>query len=139
MHTPHADKFESNADDHGYSGDRAFSQARIKLYAEPLGEHAHFNETLVAIGSSGGYDVYAQMLLFENVACSPAEGEIKVKDEKGKEWEVQIPVYYHFNLVKDSTAKHDGLKIRHISTIKDTGVVNDKLDARGIGHKRSIN
>lgn len=74
-------------------------------------------------------------LLLIVLTCS----EPKVKDDDGREWELEIPVFYHLQLSKEADGPHGGLKMKYATMIKDTGLVNDKLDERGIGHKRSVN
>lgn len=58
--------------------DHAFKRAAVKLYSDPLGEHKHENETLIATESSDGYEVYAQLVIYANVAGKPVEGETKI-------------------------------------------------------------
>ena len=123
----------------GHGDDHAFNRGAAKIYTEPLADHKHENGTLLALESSNHWDVYAQMTMYANAAGTPDGSEQKVKDGNGKEWELAIPLFYHLDIVKDSSAKHAGLRMKKVSMVQDLGAVNDLLDRRGVGHKRTVN
>lgn len=115
-------------------------RAAEELWAKPLKQHKHVPQLLIVLeAGDDGYDIYAHYARFINVAGEPAEGERKVKDAEGVEWDAEMPAFYHFDVVNDGKGPWHGSRTRHISMIKDMGVLNDKLDARGLGHKRNLN
>ena len=47
--------------------------------------------------------------------------EPKVKDGSGKQWDVVTPSAFHFAYVKDSRAKHDGVRLQSTRIFADSG------------------
>ena len=47
--------------------------------------------------------------------------EPKVRDPSGKEWDVVTNSAFHFEYVKDSKAKHDGIKLKSTKIFCDSG------------------
>jgi len=68
--------------------------------------------------------------LFANL---PGQGEgSKVKDVKGREWDIKVPAGFHFVYMKDSEAKHDGIKLATTSVTSDSGPIVVELLKRGV-------
>ena len=60
-----------------------------------------------------------QAYMFANLRVLGSEP--KVKDASGKEWDICNPSVFHFEYVKDSKAKHDGVLLKSTRIFADSG------------------
>ena len=124
--TMHTAEHVSNSKEEAWDHHDAF-------YSKPLAAHTHTPSTIIAIEKSDGWDVYSHTLLYLNLEGTPASEEKKVRnDDDGLEYDMVLPAFYIFDLVKDPAGKHHGIKIRHTKTVLDAGSVDQALARRGV-------
>lgn len=139
VHTPHGDVLQSALDSSHHDTDHVFAKVCDQFYADVLEPQKHFFTHIIALDADFGYDAWWMGNLFGNVkGQSGAVSENKVKDPEGFEWDVEIPLAYHFEFVKDDSTPL-GVKMRYMKIFTDRGLVNDALEKRGHGHLKTTN
>ncbi len=74
-----------------------------------------------------------QAHLYATLPGQPARGEPpKVKDQKGREFDVVIPAGFKFEYKKDSGSKHGPVKLQKIELMSDSLPIVMMLAKRGV-------
>jgi hypothetical protein len=110
--------------------DEAFEQAKA-LYA-PFTKEFHEPYFLVSWETSDGYGMLGQAHCFANCPGEPVQGEQKVKDGQGREWDVKIPGAFLFDYVKKDGAAHGGFELRRCEIMSDSMPAVQILLKRGV-------
>ena len=75
------------------------------------------------------FTVLGQANMYANLQVPGPEP--KVKDGTGKEWDMVTPSAFHFEYVKDSEAKHDGVRLKSTRIFADSGPAMMMMLKRG--------
>jgi hypothetical protein len=59
-------------------------------------------------------------------------GEKQHADLTGKKWDLRLPGMFHFEYVKDSSAKHDGILLKSTKVYSDSGPAVVEMLKRGM-------
>ncbi|KAF2121008.1 hypothetical protein BDV96DRAFT_683388 [Lophiotrema nucula] len=109
----------------GWEADKA-------LYA-PFTAHKHEPNQFMMAETNDGWMMSAGADLFVNIHGQPDEGEKKVKDFEGKEWDAVVSAMFRFVYVKvDDEDAYQGIKLRSIE------IFSDPLPALGLMLKRGV-
>ncbi|KAF2472086.1 uncharacterized protein BDR25DRAFT_313281 [Lindgomyces ingoldianus] len=100
------------------------------LYA-PFTAHKHEPRGLMCAENAEGWEMVGRANLYVNLPGAPSEGEKKVKDLDGKEWDAVCAGMFRFLYVKDESG-FQGIKL------KRTEVCSDPLPALGLMLKRGV-
>jgi hypothetical protein len=74
-----------------------------------------------------------QAHVYATLPGKPADGEPpKVKDGKGKEWDVSVPGAFHFEYRKDDSSKHGGFKLQKTEIMSESLPIAMMLVKRGV-------
>jgi len=88
---------------------------------------------IVVHDNKEGWEMLAQATLYANLVGEPAKGEVKVKDGKGKEWDMGVPSAFRVIYAKDDGAKNGtGVLIKREELMSDSGVAMGMLLKRGV-------
>jgi hypothetical protein len=99
----------------------------------PLTAHLHEPTYIVIHDSTGGWEMIGQATLYANLMGEPVKGEVKVKDGKGKEWDMGVPSAFYVTFAKDDGAKNGmGVLIKKEELMSDSGVAMGILLKRGV-------
>lgn len=82
--------------------------------------------------TEAGWDVIGLANVFVNLPGGSAQGEQKVKDVKGREWDLSAPGAFRFQYVKDDKAKHGGILLKRTDIFSDSGPAVVTLLKRGV-------
>ena len=110
--------------------DEAFQQ--VKDMYSSFTKEFHEPYFLAVWETSEGYEMLGQAHLFASCPGQPAQGERKVRDGQGREWDVKIPGAFHFWYVKKQGAAHGDYELRR------TEISSDSLPAIQILMKRGV-
>ena len=83
----------------------------------------------MCVETDDGYKIMGQAKLFGNLSGPAADGEIRVKDKTGKEWDVAIPGGWINEYVRYGNEL--GLAIKRSEVAADGGIVMSVLLKRG--------
>ncbi|KAI9764616.1 MAG: hypothetical protein M1839_005802 [Geoglossum umbratile] len=126
-----ADSSFHNADGSDYRGLEKTNLA-VKQSYERFTSHYHEPHSIVCIEAHDGYKMWGQAKLFGNLPGVPAEGEKKVKDRLGREWDVCIPGGYFNYYVRDERAEPGlGMVIKRAEVAADSSIVERIISKRG--------
>lgn len=78
-----------------------------------------------------GWEMIGQANLYANLV-GPPDGQPKVKDSSGEEWDVKVPAAFHFWYEKSDDAEHDGIVLKRTHIMSDSGPVVVRLLHRGV-------
>lgn len=109
-----------------HGGDASF-KAIQQIYG-PFTTNLHYPGLLVCFETETGWTMMGQAHLYADLVGAAGEGEKKVKDASGKEWDVSIPSAFLFDYVK--TEK--GIRLSR------TDIHGDSLPAVQILMKRGV-
>ncbi len=110
------------ADGSSAKGTKAAYAALKALYG-PLAAHLHEPTYLVASETEDGWEMLGQASFYADLGGEPGEGEKKVKDGKGREWDMCVPSAFHIWYVKDEKAGNGGaMLIKKEEIMTDSGV-----------------
>ncbi|MCJ1319178.1 hypothetical protein MMC15_004511 [Xylographa vitiligo] len=100
---------------------------------EPLQTHYHEPHSIVCVETDDGYKMWGQATLFGNLAGVPAEGETKVTDRMGREWDVELPGGWFNYYVRDEHAKNGlGMVIKRSEVAADSAITMRAMLKRGL-------
>jgi hypothetical protein len=87
---------------------------------------------LVTTETEYGWEMVGTANIFGNLPGEPADGEIKVKDDHGTEWDVKMSGGFRFQYRKVPGAKYDNIHCQMVQIFTDSGPVVTKMLRRGL-------
>jgi len=106
--------------------------AEAKALYTPFTSEYHEPFFLVTWETDDGYEMLGQAYLYANCVGQKAEGDPKVKDGQGREWEVKIPGGFRFQYVKKNGAAHGDFEMRRCEIMSDSMPAAQILMKRGV-------
>lgn len=106
--------------------------AQSKALYTPFTSEFHEPYFLVTWETDEGYEMLGQAYLFANCVGQASEGEQKVKDGQGREWDVKIPGAFKFQYVKKDIAVHGGFEMRRAEIMSESMPAVQILMKRGV-------
>lgn len=110
--------------------EEAFEQVK-GLYA-PFTQEFHEPYFLVVWERQDGYEMLGQAHCFANCPGEPSQGEQKVKDLQGREWDVKIPGAFRFVYIKKDGAAHGDFELQRAEIMSDSMPAVQILLKRGV-------
>ncbi|KAK4938848.1 hypothetical protein LTR10_020754 [Elasticomyces elasticus] len=108
------------------------SWAAIAELFRPLTSQITIPFYMVVTETEYGWEMIGTANIFGNLPGEPAAGEVKVKDDYGKEWDVKISGGFRFQYRKVDGAKYDGILCQLIQMFTDSGPMVTKMLKRGL-------
>ncbi|MCJ1460821.1 hypothetical protein MMC28_011203 [Mycoblastus sanguinarius] len=99
-------------------GKQAWEKGLPTVYG-PFKSHLHEPNFLVCTETKYGWEMIGQANVYANLHVEGKEP--KVKDGSGREWDHVTPGAFHFEYVKDSKAKHQGILLKSSRIFADSG------------------
>lgn len=103
--------------------------AAVRQYYSPFTSLYHEPQSFMCTDTDDGFKIKGQAKLFGNLPGPAADGEIRVKDKTGKEWDIAIPGGWINEYVKYENEL--GWAIKRSEVPGDGGIVKDVLLKRG--------
>lgn len=110
--------------------EEAFTEVK-GLYA-PFTKEYHDPTFMVTWETSNGWEMFGQANLFANCPGDPSEGDQKIEDPQGREWDVKIPGAFHFEYEKNEGAAHGGIEMSRAEIMIDPTPAVQILKRRGL-------
>jgi hypothetical protein len=111
-----------------WKGEEAW-EANKKDYAT-FTKHLHEPSFAVVWETANGWEMFGQATMYADLP-GPA-GDKTATDAKGNKWDVGVLAAFHFEYVKDPSAKHDGIKLRKQWAFADSLPVVVSMLKRGL-------
>ncbi|KAK1044089.1 hypothetical protein LTR12_018153 [Friedmanniomyces endolithicus] len=87
---------------------------------------------MVVTETDYGWEMIGQAWIFGDLPGEPANGEQKVKDGRGKEWDVGMAGTFRFQYRKVDGAKHGGMLLQMVQIMSDTAPLLMRMTGRGL-------
>jgi hypothetical protein len=78
-----------------------------------------------------GWEMVGEAVLFGNLVAPGGSGQAHT-DLAGKKWDVGVPSAFHFKYVKDTEAKHGGIRLKRSEIFSDSAPVVVEMLKRGM-------
>lgn len=87
---------------------------------------------MVVTETEYGWEMIGVANIFGNLPGQPKEGEVKVKDVYGGEWDVKMSGGFRFQYRKSDGAKYDGILCQMVQIFTDSAPIMMKMIGRGL-------
>jgi hypothetical protein len=87
---------------------------------------------LVTTETEYGWEMIGLANIFGDLPGNPASGEVKTKDDYGKEWDAKMSGGFRFQYRKVDGAKYDGILLQMVQIFTDSAPVMTKMIGRGL-------
>jgi len=134
--TPHSDLYTDDLvllkpDGAEVKGGEASWAAVAELFSPFVAQHTE-PFYLVTTDTDYGWEMIGKAKIYGTLPGKPSDGETKVKDGKGREWDVAMPGGFRFQYVKDAGGPHDGILMKMVQICTDSGPVLMRMLRRGL-------
>lgn len=113
------------------SGNAAF-EAIKSLHEKLLTEYRHVLTSTIVVDMENGYKIMSYADMYANLLAVSALNPMKISDPDGKKWDLKVPCFSEWDLVKDANSKHHGLLIKSTKAIFDQNEVLERVKQKGV-------
>ena len=104
----------------------------VKEIYQRFAKNFHEPYFLICSETEYGWEMIGQAKLYVNHQGQPVQGESKVKDKQGREWDAAVPGAFRFEYTKESGAAHGGVLLRRSELHVDSLPFFDTMVKRGL-------